>query len=117
MKKQPTTEQLAETRDQLRAEIREARETLKDLRTEIKTARGLVPDLTAERISAEVQTQLARLADATTTAMDTAVDRINRQFDGLYDTLMGQDRASRRAGEPSIPDLIRARGPVDREEL
>ncbi|MEV7871473.1 hypothetical protein AB0P17_36480 [Streptomyces sp. NPDC088124] len=117
MKKQPTTEQLEQIRDQLREEIREARGTLKDLRAEIRTARRLLPELAAERISSEVATQLARLGDATTTAMEAAVNRVNAKFDELYDIITGQDHASRRAGEPSIPDLIRARAQVDREEL
>ena len=67
---QPGVEELEQTRDQLRAEIREARETLKDLRYEIKTARELVPLLTYELFTAEVKKQVAELSRVTEKAMD-----------------------------------------------
>ncbi|MEV0441840.1 hypothetical protein AB0I84_06015 [Streptomyces spectabilis] len=106
MPKQPTAEDLTQIRDQLRAEIREARETLKDLRREIKDARTLIPLLTDELFKAEVKKQVDALGTSTVTAMDAAVERVNAKFDGLYDLLTGQDRHSRRKGRPSIPELL-----------
>lgn len=113
----PTTEDLAAVRDQLRAEIREAREVLKDMRAEIKAARQevqdareLVPMLTDELFSAEVKKQVARLGEATEQAMAQATARVFASFDRLHDTLMGQDAAARRSGKPPLPDLIATRG-------
>ncbi|MGW5736981.1 MULTISPECIES: hypothetical protein [Streptomyces] len=109
MRTQPSPEDLEQIRDDLRAEIREARGTLKDLRREIKEARTLVPMLTDELFQAEVKKQVDALGEATVTAMDAAVDRVNAKFDGLYDLLTGQDRQSRRTGQPSVPDLLERR--------
>lgn len=98
-------EQLARTREEMRAELREAHGTLKDLRAEIKTARELVPLLTDELFMAEVKKQVDQLAEATEAAMAASVDKVTAQFDRLTDTLMGQNRQQRRKGQPSIPDL------------
>lgn len=110
---EPTTEDLQQLRDQLRTEIREARETLKDLRYEIKTARELVPLLTDELFETEVAKQLKALGEETEKAMDRSVDRVTAKFDQLYDILTGQDRQSRRAGKPTVPELLRAKHTID----
>lgn len=107
------TEDLEQLRDQLRAEIRQARETLKDLRYEIRTARELVPLLTDELFEAEVAKQLKTLGEETEKAMDSSVDRVNKKFDELYNLLTAQDRHSRRAGKPSIPELLRAKHTIE----
>lgn len=104
-----TTEDLAQVRDQLRAEIREARETLADLRREAKDARTLIPLLTDELFEAEVTKRVDELGRQTQQAMEQSVERVIAKFDQLFDTLTGQDRQSRRARKPSIPDMIAAR--------
>lgn len=115
-KNPPQTEQLEQVRDQLRAEIREARETLKDLRREIKDARTLIPLLTDELFEAEVKKHVAQLGRVTENAMEKSVARVMKKFDDLFDLLTGQDRQSRRAGKASVPELldIRARQAVAR---
>ncbi|MFI6274288.1 hypothetical protein [Streptomyces sp. NPDC050988] len=109
MIQQPSPEELQKIRDELREEIREARGTLKDLRREIKTARELVPLLTDELFEAEVKKQVDALGTATEAAMDQAVKRVFAKFDQLQAVATGEDRHSRRRGQPSIPDLLRAR--------
>jgi hypothetical protein len=106
MPQQPTTAELEQLRDQLRAEIREARGTLKDLRHEIKTARELIPLLTDELFAAEVKKQVDRLGKVTDEAMRRSVERVTKTFDTLGELLMGEDRTSRRKGKPSIPELL-----------
>lgn len=107
MPKAPTPEQqLDAVRDQVRAEIREAREVLKDLHSEIKEARRLVPLLADELFEAEVRKQVAELAAATKKAMDASVDRVTAKFDRLAALLMGEDHAQR--GKPSIPEMVDA---------
>ncbi|MGW4107022.1 hypothetical protein [Streptomyces sp. NPDC004976] len=110
---EPTTEELQQLRDELRAEIREAHGTLKDLRTEIKTARELVPLLTDELFTAEVKKQLDQLTEATGEAMEQAVAKVTRSFDDLAATLMGEDRRSRRKGAVPLPMLLKARAVLD----
>jgi hypothetical protein len=105
----PRVEDLEQIRDQLRAEIREARETLADLRREIKDAKVLVPLLTDELFEAEVRKHVDQLSDATKLAMDQATTRVMASFERLQATLMGEDRHSRRKGRPSIPELLDAR--------
>ncbi|MFD3483799.1 hypothetical protein [Streptomyces sp. NPDC058665] len=99
-------QQLARTREEMRAELREAHETLKDLRRETREARELIPLLTDDLFSAEVKKQVDALGRATEAAMAQSVDRVTQQFDKLADTFMGQSRQQRRKGQPSIPELI-----------
>lgn len=106
-------EDLQELREQLRAEIREARETLKDLRREIRDARTLVPLLTDELFEAEVQKQVDALAKVNEDAMRRSVEKITSAFDELAATLMGEDRASRRRGRVPLPELFRAKAVLD----
>ena len=107
MSKAPTPEQQLEAvRDQLRTEIREAREVLKDLRGEVKEARRLVPLLAAELFEAEVKKQVAQLGVATKKAMDASVERVIAKFDRLAALLMGEDHSQR--SKPSIPEMVTA---------
>lgn len=99
-------QQLEAVRDQLRAEIREAREVLKDLRGETKEARRLVPLLAAELFEAEVKKQVAQLGVATKKAMDESVARVIAKFDKLAALLMGEDHSQR--SKPSIPEMVTA---------
>lgn len=115
-KEQPAPEQLEQVRDQLRAEIREARETLKDLRGAIKEARELAPELVGGLIEAEVTKGLEELGKTTKQAMRDSVARVITRFDELFDLITAQDRVTRRAGKPSIPELIEARGPAGSKE-
>ncbi|NEB00607.1 hypothetical protein [Streptomyces sp. SID13726] len=131
---QPSTEDLQQTRAQLIAEINEARSLredlqrlrgqiaeerreahglLKDLHNEIKTARELVPLLTDELFDAEVKKQVDALSKATEDAMRRAVAKVTKSFDDLADTLMGEDRTSRRRGKVPIPDLFKAKAVLD----
>lgn len=107
------TEDLSELRDQLRAEIREARETLKDLRREIRDARTLVPLLTDELFTAEVEKQVDALGKVTDQAMRRSVEKVIKSFDDLAATLLGEDRASRRKGKTPLPELFRAKSVLD----
>jgi uncharacterized membrane protein len=107
------TEDLQQLRDQLRAEIREARETLKDLRRETRDARTLIPLLTDELFTAEVKKQVDALAKVTDQAMRSSVEKVTKSFDDLADTLTGQDRASRRKGKTPLPELFRAKAVLD----
>jgi DNA anti-recombination protein RmuC len=108
-KTSPTTEQLEQVRDQLRAEIREGRETLKDLHAAIKEARDVAPRLITDILTAEVTRQLEELGEQTKKAMDDSVARVIAKFDELFRVITGQDHATRRAGKPSIPGLIAER--------
>lgn len=107
------TEDLQALRDELRAEIREARETLKDLRRETRDARTLVPLLTDELFEAEVKKQVDALAKVTDQAMRASVEKVTNSFDELAATLMGEDRASRRKGKTPLPELFRAKAVLD----
>lgn len=108
-KNPPQDEQWEQLRDELRSEIREARETLKDLRRETRDARTLIPLLTDELFTAEVKKHVDQLGRATEKAMDSSVARVMKKFDDLFDLLTGQDRQSRRAGKASVPELLEAR--------
>ncbi|MFJ6841401.1 hypothetical protein ACIQRE_01890 [Streptomyces griseoluteus] len=108
-RKTPTAGDLEKTREQLRAEIREARETLKDLHAATKNARQLAPALVTSVLQAEVERQLGLLGEHTERAMDESVKRVVAKFDELYAVMTGQDHATRRSGQMSIPDLLAER--------
>lgn len=97
-------QELEAVRDQVRAEIREAREVLKDLRAEIKEARTLVPLLTDDLFEQEVRKQVAELGRVTEQAMDASVKRVIAKFDKLAKILMGEEHSQR--SKPSIPEII-----------
>ncbi|MCZ4611599.1 hypothetical protein O3S80_49225 [Streptomyces sp. Lzd4kr] len=111
------TEDLHKTRDQLRAEIREARGTLKDLRYETKAARELVAatrQLAAELtethvrdlLHAEVTRQLNALGEETEQQMRKSTAKVIAEFDKLRDLLLGHDKVADGRQEHSIPDLL-----------
>ena len=115
--KQPTTQDLAQLRDQLREEISEARGTLKDLRYEIKTARNLAEatrQLAAELaethvrdvLEAEVTRVVAALGEQTQQQMSKSTAKVIAEFDKLRDLLLGNDRAADGREERSIPELL-----------
>lgn len=97
-------QELEAVRDQVRAEIREAREVLKDIRAEIKEARTLIPLLTDELFEVEVRKQIAELGRATEKAMDASVERVIAKFDKLSKILMGEEHSQR--SQPSIPEIV-----------
>ncbi|WP_171110608.1 MULTISPECIES: hypothetical protein [unclassified Streptomyces] len=115
--KQPATDDLAQIRDQLREEIREARGTLKDLRYEIKTARELIESthdlatqLCREKVEAAMKAEVTAAIDAvrkaTSEQMRTSTAKVIAEFDKLRDLLLGHDRVADGREERSIPELL-----------
>ncbi|HKX69895.1 MAG TPA: hypothetical protein VJM75_01650 [Acidimicrobiales bacterium] len=114
---EPTTDDLNKTREQLRAELREARGTIKDLRHEIREARQLA-EATRELVTrlaqtevlavveAEVTKQVGILGEKTSEAMRQSVDKVNSEFDKLRDLLLGNERVADGREERSIPELL-----------
>ncbi|MFJ8140632.1 hypothetical protein [Streptomyces sp. NPDC096013] len=111
------TEDLQQLRDQLRAEIREARETLKDLRYEGKAARDLVGatrQLVAELaetqvrevLADEVTRQLADLGKETERQMGLNAAKVMAEFDKLRDLLLGREHVATGREGASIPELL-----------
>ncbi|MFD4830185.1 hypothetical protein ACFWPV_10070 [Streptomyces uncialis] len=104
---------------ELNTATREAREALADISAERKR---LLADMAQAReaaaayvegaLKAEVEQAVSALGAETEKATERAVARVIRQFDELADTLLGQDRDSRKAGRPSLPELARTRREV-----
>lgn len=103
---------LAALRDDLRDAVREAREALKDLRAERKRWQPL-PDQVYGRIDQAVAQGLKEYETALETAIKTGTEAVFRRFDQISAILLGEDSQSRRAGDPSIPGLMRDRRGVD----
>jgi Mg2+ and Co2+ transporter CorA len=117
MPQQPTTDELQHLRDQLRAEVSEARGTLKDLHREIREARTLVAasrDLIATLardrvqaiIEAEVTEQVEALGKVTEQQMRKSSSKVIAEFDKLRDLLLGHERVADGREERSIPELL-----------
>lgn len=102
----------------LREATREAHETIKDLRAATQEARAVVKEVQRvaaeqvdERISAALTAGLDQLADSIKTACDDATTSVFARFDTITDTLLGETKKDRRAGVPSIPELLKDRRP------
>jgi len=99
----------------LRAAIREAHEAIQDLRLAMREAREVAVELDRAAhdaldngIREEVQAGLASLGDAIDRAIDEATAKVFERFDTVRDVLLGEDKRSRRRGEPSLVDLAHA---------
>lgn len=115
--KQPTTEDLAAAREQLRHEISEARGTLKDLRHEIKAAREVIEATrtTAAELAethvrplleAEVGRQVDALGRVNEQTMRKSVEKVISEFDKIRDLLLGNKAVADGREEHSIPELL-----------
>ncbi|GAQ61911.1 hypothetical protein [Streptomyces scabiei] len=115
--KNPTAEDLQQTREQLSREISEARGTLKDLRHEIKAARELITtakdlaatlaeDTVRAALDASVTEQLASLGEVTEQQMRKSVEKVIAEFDKLRDLLLGNEQTAKGPEKRTIPELL-----------
>lgn len=95
---------------ELKEATREANEVLKDLRRAIKEGRKLVDDAAeaaiSERMKPVVKEGLDEFGQALEKAIKVATDGVFARFDQIADMLLGEDKASKRKGLPSVPELI-----------
>ena len=98
--------------DELKAMHREANEMLRDLRSAIKEGRALRDELkTAAEVAVNeqmvpvVKEGLEQFGRELSTAIDLGTEAVFRRFDTVADTLLGEDKASKRQGKISLPDL------------
>lgn len=103
--------------ESLREATREAHEAIKDLRFLIQQSQGVIVDIhnaaqvgVDERITPILKSEIAKLGDATKSAMREAVEKVGEEFQRLEDILLGQDKQSKRQGKSTIPELIERRG-------
>jgi len=110
--------------DELAAAAMDAREALREVRSELREARRVITDLQAERAETEamirrtvddelgqlVTEQLAEFNASVRKAMDTATDKVVREFDGLRNILMTGNRRGRTAAGLDIAGVIRRGG-------
>lgn len=100
--------------EELRELIREAHGLLKDLRAERRAITELLDGIPA-RVEAHIGEQLAAglagLGKALKKAMDDSVEKVSREFDRLEGFFLGTSPAARRAGKPSLEDLIQRGAP------
>lgn len=103
-----------EAREKLDASIREARGLLKDCRDTIREMRELIPHLVASEVADEAAKQLAEIGVATKRAIEESERKVFERFDNLADTLLGTTNTRRSRQEPSIEDMVRVIGAVER---
>lgn len=113
---------------ELKAATRAAHETIKDLNETIRRAESLVVELrdlfhveADEQISHEVTAGMKQLGDVVGKACEDATALVFKRFDEIVDGLTGDDKAGRRSGRPSIPEVIefmqQGREPFDLPDL
>lgn len=112
----PTTD---EEVARLKEATREAHEALKDLNVMIQMAKATVKELNAcveealnDGIGKQVQEGLDEYKESLAAAIDGATEAVYKRFDQIADILTGEDKQSKRAGKPSIPDLVRRRAQI-----
>jgi len=113
----PTT---AEEIQELKAATREAHEAIRDLNYAVKRAREVQAELSNEvdkaltdGIGKQVQEGLDAYKASLEQAIDTATESIYSRFDAIGDMLLGEDKASKRAGKPSIPELVKQKVQIE----
>lgn len=83
---------------------------MRGLLRELKEERRAVIAMLKEGIDDEIDTALKKGLDSLIEAFNKGIedgsDAVIKRFDDLYDTLMGTDWESRRAGKKSIPEML-----------
>lgn len=104
----------------LKEATREAHRAIKDLKRCVEEAReahrmlhACVEDALSAGIGEQVQKGLDDYKASLEAAIDGATQAVYGRFDQIADILMGEDKQSKRAGKPSIPDLVRLRAAIE----
>jgi len=95
--------------EDLKEATREARETMKDLAAERKRGEEMlarIPELVDNAIGDIVREKLAQMEPTMIEAMRKSEERVFAKFDQISEMIMGETKANRRKGEPSLHDLI-----------
>jgi hypothetical protein len=87
--------------------IQEARQARKELVTALAAAHKEIDDHIASHLGESVREAVALMMEATTKHIAIAEEKIYKRFDSLADALTGSDRASRKAGLPSMEEIVK----------
>jgi hypothetical protein len=98
---------------ELKELIQEAHTAIKDLRQAVRealqiqaTIRNSTADDVHDVLEAAVAKGLEEFLEAQQAAIKDAERRVFNRFDRVMDTLLGEDKETKRKGEPSIPELF-----------
>lgn len=92
--------------EKLKETIREARGVLKDLIRERKELEKTIAKIVDGRIEDEIEKGLKEFGRALLKAVKTSEAAIFKRFDNLTETLMGEDRQSRKKGNAPLEVLL-----------
>lgn len=97
--------------DRLRDVLREAHAAIKDMRHLLRqadAARAVIETMVAKQIEEGIKTEvdkgLDEYRDSLNKAIDNATEAVYRRFDTIADMLLGETKAAKRKGEPSLAD-------------
>lgn len=93
----------------LRDAITQGRQLQKDLKAEYQVIRGDINGRIKDLLEGAVEKSLAELAGTVNGWMRRSVAKIIAEFDKLEALVLHKDAKSRKAGEPTLEDLIRTR--------
>ena len=95
----------------LKQATREAHEARSDLQLVIKEAKKYFEEELKDKaetiIKMHVTLGLQEYSRDIKTAIDKATQAVYNRFDKIVDTMLGEDKASKRQGRPSIPELMK----------
>jgi hypothetical protein len=98
---------------ELREASREAHEATKDLRAAMRDGKQLLQEIRSaakmavdEALKPEIERHVKELSDSVKKTTDLATQDVFKRYDTIVEMLMGEDRASRRQGKPSVPEMI-----------
>jgi chromosome segregation ATPase len=96
----------------LKAATREAHEAVQALKDARREAQAMLDQLQPgihKRLSQEVDAGLAQYREALETAIKNATTAVFKRFDTVAELILGEDRKSRKAGKPSLEEMLAAR--------
>jgi predicted phage-related endonuclease len=109
MMRNPTDQKIDEMREATRA----ANETLSDLKRTLKEVKKVQAEVHKEidtafddKVATVVADTLASYRVSIDEAIENATQAVFDRFDTIHKTLTGETRADKRAGRPSIPEMI-----------
>lgn len=104
----------------LREATRQAHETIQDLKALIKEGHGLVAEIKAaakiqveEQVEPIIKEEIRKLGEATTKAIDSAVEKVGHEFQKLEDLYFGRDKRSVRRGRRTLPEMLQQLNELD----
>jgi hypothetical protein len=110
-------ERLQKATGEAREVIAELHGILKDIKEVKREAQKVVDEIMPKimgHLDKSTEAGLSGYSKSILEAIDNATAAVYKRFDTLADTLLGEDKAAKRKGKPSLQEVTEARNIIDR---